>query len=150
MHTTSQAAPAASGTAASSAPPATRSLHLALLQAVRSVPEPYNAPVREALRIYEDLILDISQRQDAGRTQAAAFAPDDAPYRLTEADYWALQNTRDIAELLATGMGHTANSAEVINPQQVESTALCLARLLDGVLQRTHYHLAAPGMPDHS
>ena len=71
-------------------------------------------------------------------------------YVITEADYWALENTRDMAELLATGMGHAADSAEVVYPKQVESTALCLARLIGQVLQQARFDMRARSVEDEA
>ncbi len=63
-------------------------------------------------------------------------------YVISEEDFGALENTRDMAELLATGMGYTADSAEVY-PQQVASTARCLARLIEQVLKHAHFDMQA-------
>ncbi len=64
-------------------------------------------------------------------------------YVISEEDFGALENTRDMAELLATGMGCTADSAEVVYPQQVASTARCLARLIEQVLKHAHFDMQA-------
>ena len=69
-------------------------------------------------------------------------------YVITEEDFWSLENTRDMAELLATGMGHVADSAEVVYPRQVESTALCLARLIGQVLKHARFDMQAQSAED--
>ena len=68
-------------------------------------------------------------------------------YVITEEDFWALENTRDMADLLATGMAHTG-SAEVVYPNQVEATARCLVRLIDRVLRHAHYDEQARNKDD--
>lgn len=69
-------------------------------------------------------------------------------YVIREEDFWSLENTRDMADLLATGMGHLANSAEVVYPNQVEATARCLVRLIDRVLRHAHYDEQARNKDD--
>ncbi len=71
-------------------------------------------------------------------------------YVITEEDFWALENTRDMADLLATGMGHTAGSVEVVYPNQVEATARCLVRLIDRALQRARFDMDARSVEDEA
>lgn len=62
---------------------------------------------------------------------------------ISEEDHALLGHAQSLADLLATGMAHTARSAEVIYPAQVESAARCMASLIGTVMQsaqqvRTH------------
>ena len=71
-------------------------------------------------------------------------------YVITEEDFWALENTRDMADLLATGMAHASGSAEVLYPKQVEATARCLARMIDRALQRARFDMEARSVEDEA
>ena len=71
-------------------------------------------------------------------------------YVITEEDFWALENTRDMADLLATGMAHASRSAEVLYPHQVEATARCLARMIDLALRRARFDMQARSVEDEA
>ena len=64
-------------------------------------------------------------------------------YIISEDDHAMLEHTKAMAGLIATGMAHTARSAEVIYPAQVESLAHCMSALLGQVLTSARMDLEA-------